>query len=89
MADEDIINNVLEDNSKNEHESSTPPIICTLRHDDTMSAFTTCYKWAEESSVQAEDILTLKRLQQNVLKEVFRNKRQKTIDAFFCKNAVK
>jgi hypothetical protein len=46
------------------------------------------YKWAEENNVQAEDILTLKRLQEKVLK-AFRNKRQKTIDAFFCKNAVK
>jgi hypothetical protein len=48
-----------------------------------MSAFNTCYKWAEENNVQAEDILTMKRLQEKVLKEAFRNKRQKTIDAFF------
>jgi hypothetical protein len=48
-----------------------------------MSAFNTCCKWAEENNVQAEDILTLKRLQEKVLKEAFRNKRQKTIDAFF------
>jgi hypothetical protein len=54
-----------------------------------MSAFNTCYKWAEENNVQAEDILTLKRLQEKVLKEAIRNKRQKTIDDFFCKNAVK
>jgi hypothetical protein len=33
--------------------------------------------------MQAEDILTLKRLQEKVLKEAFRNKREKTIDAFF------
>jgi hypothetical protein len=33
--------------------------------------------------VQAEDILTLKRLQEKVLKEAFRNKTQKTIDTFF------
>jgi hypothetical protein len=57
MTDEEIINNVLEDdNSKNEYESSTPPIIRTKRHDDAMSAFNTCYKWAEEDNVQAEDI---------------------------------
>jgi hypothetical protein len=84
MTDEEIINNVLEDdNSENEQESSTPPIILTIRHDDTMSAFNTCYKWAEENDVQAENILTLKRLQEKILKEAFRNKRQKTIDAFF------
>jgi hypothetical protein len=47
-----------------------------------MSAFNTCYKWAREN-MQAEDILTLKRLQEKVLKEAFRNKRQKTIEAFF------
>jgi hypothetical protein len=29
-----------------------------------MSAFNMCYKWAEENNVQAEDILTLKRLQE-------------------------
>jgi hypothetical protein len=40
-----------------------------------MSAFNTCYKWAEENSVQGEDILTLKRLQE----------RQKVIDFFFVK----
>jgi hypothetical protein len=39
-----------------------------------MSAFNTCYKWAEENNMQAEDILTLKRLQEKVLKEAFRNK---------------
>jgi hypothetical protein len=84
MTDDEIINNVLEDdNSENEQESSIPLIIRTVRHDDAMSAFSTCYKWAEENSVQAENILTLKRLQEVVLKEAFRNKRQKIIDAFF------
>jgi hypothetical protein len=68
MTDE-IIDNVLEDdNRENEHESSTPPIIRTIRHDDAMSAFNTCCKWAEENNVQTEDILTLKRLQEKVLK---------------------
>jgi hypothetical protein len=84
-----VISNVLEDNSENEQESSTPPIIRTIRHDDAMSAFNTCYKWAEENNVQAEDILTSKRSQEKVLKEAFRNKRQKIINAFFCKNVVK
>jgi hypothetical protein len=40
MTDEEIINNVLGDgNSENEQESSTPPIICTIQHNDAMSAF--------------------------------------------------
>jgi hypothetical protein len=49
MTDEEIISNALEDNSENEQESCTPPIICTIQHDDIMSAFDTCYvyKWAE------------------------------------------
>jgi hypothetical protein len=65
VTDEEIINNVLEDNSSEiEQESSTPPIICVVRHSDTTSAFNMCYKWAEENNVQAEDILTLKRLQE-------------------------
>jgi hypothetical protein len=59
--DEEIINNMLEgNNSENEQESSTPLIICTVRHDDTMSAFNTCYKLAEVNKVQVEDILSLK-----------------------------
>jgi hypothetical protein len=75
---------VLEDdNSENEEESNTSPIICTIQHDDAMNAFNTCHKWAEENNVQAEDILSLKRLQEKVLKEALRNKRQETIDAFF------
>jgi hypothetical protein len=83
ITDEEIMKNVLEDyNSENEQESSAPPIIRTIRHDDAMSAINTCYKWTEENNLQAEDILTLKRLQETVLKESFRNKRQKTIDAF-------
>jgi hypothetical protein len=49
------------------------------------SAFNTCHKWADENNVQAQDILTLKRLQEKVLKEAFRNKRQKTIDVSFVK----
>jgi hypothetical protein len=50
MTDDEIINNVLEDdNSENEQESSIPQIIRTVRHDDAMSAFSTCYKWAEEN----------------------------------------
>jgi hypothetical protein len=61
---------VLEyDNSENEQESSTPPNIRTVRHDDAVSAFNTCYKWAEENNVQVEDILTLKRLQEKVIKK--------------------
>jgi hypothetical protein len=62
MTDVEIINNVLEEEkSKNEQESSTPPNICTIPHEDAMSAVNTCYKWTEENNVQAEDILTLKR----------------------------
>jgi hypothetical protein len=33
-----------------------------------MSAINTCYKWVNENNVQTEDILTLKRLQEEVLK---------------------
>jgi hypothetical protein len=47
-----------------------------------MTAFNRCYKWAKENIVHTEDILTLKRLQEKVLKEAFRNKRQKTTEAF-------
>jgi hypothetical protein len=40
MTDEEIINNVLEDdNSENEQESSTPPIIRTVLHDAMMPHF--------------------------------------------------
>jgi alkylated DNA nucleotide flippase Atl1 len=78
MTDEEIINNVLgDDNSENEQESSTQPIIRIIRQDGAMSAFNTCYKWAEENNVQAEDILALKRVQEKVLKEALRNNRQK------------
>jgi hypothetical protein len=89
MTDEETINNALEDdNCENEQEASAPPIIRTIRHDDVRSAINMCYKWAEENNVQAEDILTLKRLQEKVLKEAFRNERQKIIDGFFfCKNS--
>jgi hypothetical protein len=83
MTDEEIINIMLEDNSENEQESSPPPIMRTIRHNDAMSSFNTCYKWAEENDVQAEDILTLKRSQEKVLKEAFRNKIQITIYDLF------
>jgi hypothetical protein len=80
MTDQEIINNVREDdNSENEQESSTPPIIRTIGHDDAMSAFNT----AEKNNLQAEDIVILKRLPTNFLKLAFRNKRQKTIETFF------
>jgi hypothetical protein len=49
-----------------------------------MSAFNTCYKWAEENNVKPEDILTLKRLQEKALKEEFRNKERKLL-TFFVK----
>jgi hypothetical protein len=51
-----------------------------------MSAFNTCYKEAEENNVQGEDILTLKKLQEKVLKEAFRNKRQKTCSPLLSDN---
>jgi hypothetical protein len=55
MTDEEIINNVLEeDNCENEQESSAPPIIRTIRHDNAKSAFNKCCKWAEENNVQAK-----------------------------------
>jgi hypothetical protein len=74
---------VLKDgNSENEEESSIPPIIRTIRHDDAKNAFATCYKWAEGNYVQAEDILTLKDCKKKVLKEAFRKKKQTTIDFF-------
>jgi hypothetical protein len=66
MTDEKITNKALEDdNIENVLMSSTPPIIRTIQHDDVMSVSNTCYKGAEENNVQAEDILTLKRLQGN------------------------
>jgi hypothetical protein len=55
LRDEEIIKNVLEDdNSENEQESSIASIISTMRYDDAMSAFNTCYKWAEEKNVHIE-----------------------------------
>jgi hypothetical protein len=74
MTDGEIIKNALEDNSENEQESSTPPITRIIRHDGAMSVFNMCYKWAEGTNVKAEDILTLKRLQEKVLRLAFRNK---------------
>jgi hypothetical protein len=51
VTDKEIINNVLEDdNRENEQEPSTPPIIRKIRHDEAMSAFNPCHKWAEENS---------------------------------------
>jgi hypothetical protein len=86
MTDEEIINNVLEDNnSENKQESSNPPIIRTIRHNDAMSAFNKCYKWAQENNVNTEDILILKILQEKVLREAFRNRRQKNSGASFVK----
>jgi hypothetical protein len=85
MTDEEIINDVLEDdNSENEQESSTPLITRIIRH-DAISVFNVCYKWVEENTVQAEDILTLKRLQEKVLIEAFRNKHRKLLSFFFVK----
>jgi hypothetical protein len=46
-----------------------------------MSAFNMCYKWAEENNMQNEDILTLKRPQEKVVKEAFRKKK----NTFFVK----
>jgi DNA-directed RNA polymerase specialized sigma subunit len=86
MTYEEEINNVLEDdNSENEHESSTPPIIHTIRQDEAISNFNKCYKWAKENNVHSEHILTWKRLQETVLKEAFGNKSHKIIDTFFVK----
>jgi hypothetical protein len=51
-----------------------------------MSAFNTCCKWAEENNMQAEDILTLKILQEKVLKEAKRHletKERKLLMLFF------
>jgi hypothetical protein len=50
-----------------------------------MSAFNTCFKWAEENNVQAEDIRTLKTLQEKVLKEAFKNDRKLLTPFFFVK----
>jgi hypothetical protein len=44
-----------------------------------MSAFNTCYKWAEENNVQAENILTLKKLQAKVLNEALKTKDRKLL----------
>jgi hypothetical protein len=46
MTDKELSNIVLQDdeNSENEKESSTSLIIRTIRHDDAMSVFNTCYK---------------------------------------------
>jgi hypothetical protein len=49
-------------------------------------AFNTCYKWAEENSVQDDNILTLKKLQE---KEKRHLETKENHFHFFCKNTVK
>jgi hypothetical protein len=79
MTEEEIISNVLQDdNSENEKESSTPPIIGTVWQDDTMSVFNTC--WKQRATWRQPHVENIGR---KILKEAFRNKRQKTIEAFF------
>jgi hypothetical protein len=75
-----------EHNSENKQESSTPQIIRTIRHDDAMNAFNTCYKWTEENNVRAQDILTLQIARKSFKRGIWKQKTEK-FDAFF--NAVK
>jgi hypothetical protein len=47
-----------------------------------MNAFNTCYKWAKENNMQAEDILTLKRQQEKSSKRGISKQKQKTMALF-------
>lgn len=85
MTDDEIVEEIIDSAEANEATESTTVATNpqTVNTDKALDAFTTAITWAEENGASATEILTLKGLQEKVLKVSFSAKKQKTIKHFF------
>ncbi|KAG8336846.1 NFX1-type zinc finger-containing protein 1 [Homalodisca vitripennis] len=75
----DILTNIDKEGGEEGEDSSTPVATHTVNMDMALCAFATAVTWAEEKGASASDILTLKRMQENVFKLSIISKKQKSI----------
>lgn len=86
MTDDEIVADILDNGDDDETDMGTDSAAAvpqTVNTDQALHAFATAITWAEENSASAIEILTLKGLQEKVLKHSFNAKKQKTIKDFF------
>lgn len=88
MTDDEIIADARADEDEEDGEGGVDPATTataarSVSHNIAISAFDTAVLWAEENGVSAPDMLTLKRLQEKVVKLSFQSKKQKTMESFF------
>ncbi|KAG8271342.1 hypothetical protein J6590_065234 [Homalodisca vitripennis] len=87
MTDDAIVANILDSGDDDEGERGTDCVAAapqTVNTDQALRAFTTAIIWAEENSASASELLTLKGLQEKVLKHSLMLKNKNYRRLFSC-----
>lgn len=87
MDEQDIVDNVQNENEDEDDAPSDAPSVFTpsVKLDKALASFNTCVQWAEENNISAEDIMTLRKLRENVFKKNFTARKQNLITSYFKK----
>ena len=88
MTDDEIIVAVQDsDDEEGEGSGASADAATTQSHtvntDSALRAYATAITWAEENGASAFQLMTLKTLEENVLKTSFNSKKQKSITNYF------
>lgn len=83
MSEDEIIKEVTREEEDEEQGEEVTAVVKSISHDAAIASFATAISWSEENGVSANDVLVLKRLQEQVLKVSLHNKKQKTIETYF------
>jgi hypothetical protein len=73
-----------DDNSENEQESNTPPIICTIQHNDAMCLQHVLYVGRRKQHTNSRHP-HIEQIARKILKEAFRKKDRKVLTLVFVK----
>jgi hypothetical protein len=90
-TDEQIITEAVEKNKEEEEdehddEETENGEVSRIKHCDAIKAFSLCIKWAEENQLPLQDILLMKKVEENAQKKYLQAATQKKIDEFFKRN---
>lgn len=84
MTEDEIIEEMArEEEDEEQVEGEVTAAVQSISHDAAIASFAASITWAEENGVCANDILVLRRLQEQVLKVSLNSKKQRTIDRYF------
>jgi hypothetical protein len=84
-TDDDIVRSVMEVSKDEEEEGKTQVVAITVNHEDAVSHFNHCIKWATENDMPWQQVL-LQHLREEGMSKLLQKSKQKKITDFFKKD---